>query len=733
MKCRIKTPPMKPKNRILATVQLTVVFLLLSFSAISQTELSGIVLQKNGTPIYGANVYLEGTYDGTTTNEKGGFSFMTSETGTQTLVISFVSFETLRISKPISEMQNMTINLREDVSSLDTVVISAGTFEAGDNSKVSVLKPLDVVTTASALGDFVGALQTLPGTTTVAEDGRLFVRGGDANETQIFIDGIRVFTPYTPSTNNVPSRGRYSPFLFDGITFSTGGYSAEYGQALSSVLLLNTVDVPEQEKTEISIMSVGGGLGNTQIWGDNSLSVNASYINLAPYNALFPNRNDWEKPFETLAGETVYRHKFENGLLKVYGAYDATNFELTQDDINFSEGVNFKLKNRNFYSNASYEGRLKNKWRLETGASYTLSKNNVGVIEDDIESTENSVHLKFKLRKNFSNRFKMSYGVEQFLTDFDEGFVNDEFDVKYGFNNAISAAFTEADIIFSKKLALKLGLRGEYSELFNAITVAPRASLAYKVSKNSQLSLAYGDFYQQPFSEYLKFEDNLKAQKAAHYILNYQYTANNRIFRAEIYRKEYDNLITYDTDFASFDSNFGTNGTGYAQGFDIFWRDNESIKNLDYWLSYSYLDSERKYQNYPIAATPNFANTHNFSAVTKFWVNDLKSQIGFSYQYGSGRNYTNPNQSGFLQNQTKSFNSLSLNWAYLLSQQKILYFSVNNVLGFKNINGYQYANNPSPNGNFARRELRPATDQFFFVGFFWTISDDGKDNQLDNL
>ena len=104
MECRIKTPPMKPKNRILATVQLTVVFLLLSFSAISQTELSGIVLQKNGTPIYGANVYLEGTYDGTTTNEKGGFSFMTSETGTQTLVISFVSFETLRISKPISEM-----------------------------------------------------------------------------------------------------------------------------------------------------------------------------------------------------------------------------------------------------------------------------------------------------------------------------------------------------------------------------------------------------------------------------------------------------------------------------------------------------------------------------------------------------------------------------------------------------------------------------------------------------
>ena len=724
---------MKPQNIKMYNLNFVLLFFCLSFSAISQTEISGIVTQKNGTPIPGANVYLEGTYDGTTTDSNGNFSFTTSETNQQTLVVSFVSFETFRIAKDVSELQQLTIRLREDVSSLDTVVISAGTFEAGDNSKVSVLKPLDVVTTASALGDFVGALQTLPGTTTVSEDGRLFVRGGDAGETQIFIDGIRVFTPYTPSTNNIPTRGRYSPFLFDGITFSTGGYSAEYGQALSSVLLLNTIDFPDQEKTEIAIMSVGGGLGNTQIWGNNSLSVNASYINLAPYNELFPGRNNWQKPFETFAGEFVYRHEFENGLLKIYGAYDATNFQLTQEDINEPEGVNFKLNNQNLYTNASYSGRLKNKWKLEAGASFTLSKTDIKVIEDNIDDTEKSAHLKFKLRKKFSNRFKMSYGVEQFLTDFNEDFNNETFNAEYGFNNNISAAFTEADIIFSKKFAIKLGLRGEYSQLFDAFNFSPRASLAYKVSKNSQLSLAYGDFYQQPLSEYLKFQQDLQAQKAQHYILNYQYTANNRIFRAELYRKEYDNLVTYNSDFPSFDTNFNTNGDGFAQGVDFFWRDNESLKNMDYWVSYSYLDTERKYKNYPVAAKPNFANTHNLSVVGKYWIEDWKSQVGFSYQYGSGRTYTNPNENGFLQNKTKDFNSLSLNWAYLLSQQKILYFSVNNVLGFTNVNGYQYSNTPNANGDFSRRTLRPATDQFFFVGFFWTISDDGEDNQLDNL
>jgi hypothetical protein len=701
--------------------------------ATAQTTISGNVKDKSGNIIMGANVLIEGTYDGATTNEEGNFLFTTSETGVQVLKVSYVSFETFSMAATVTEMTNLQIVLREDVNSLDTVVISAGTLEASDNSKVSVLKPMDVVTTASALGDFIGALQTLPGTTTVAEDGRLFVRGGDAGETQIFIDGIRVFTPYTPTTNNVPTRGRYSPFLFDGITFSTGGYGAEYGQALSSVLLLNTIDEPDQEKTDIALMTVGAGLGNTQIFGKSSVSVNASYINLAPYIAALPDRNNWQKPFEAFAGESVFRRKFEKGLFKFYAAFDASNFELTLEDINLPEGLDFKLKNNNFYSNASYSGDMGNDWKIFGGGSYTHANTNVGIINNDIKDTENSIHLKLKLRKRVSNRVKMSFGAEQFFTHFTEDFKSEDFQQAYGFDNNITAVFTETDIVFSRKFAVKLGLRGEYSELFDEFTVSPRASLAYKTGKKSQLSVAYGDFYQQPDSEVLKFQQNLEARKTQHYILNYQYVHNNRLFRAEAYRKQYNNLITYDSDFASFDSNFTNDGNGYAQGIDFFWRDNQSIKNMDYWLSYSYLDSERTYQNYPTAATTPFANTHNASVVTKYWMEDLKSQVGFSYQFGSGRTYTDPNEPGFLQKNTKAYNSISLNWAYLISPQQILYFSINNVLGFNNVNGYQYADIPNANGSFNRRTLRPAADQFFFVGFFWTISENGTDNQLDNL
>jgi hypothetical protein len=142
-----------------------IIIFLLSFVqyGTSQVTISGKVVDINNQPIQGANVYLDGTYDGDTTNDNGDFLFLTEEEGKQVLIVSFLSFETKTIYEDVSKLSNLQIKLREDVESLDAVVLNAGTFEANDNSKVSVLKPLDVVTTASALGDFVGALQNASG------------------------------------------------------------------------------------------------------------------------------------------------------------------------------------------------------------------------------------------------------------------------------------------------------------------------------------------------------------------------------------------------------------------------------------------------------------------------------------------------------------------------------------------------------------------------------------------
>jgi outer membrane cobalamin receptor len=306
-------------------------------------------------------------------------------------------------------------------------------------------------------------------------------------------------------------------------------------------------------------------------------------------------------------------------------------------------------------------------------------------------------------------------------------------DYKSEYNNDLIAAFSEADIFFSNLFAIKIGIRGERSEVSKTHNFAPRASLAYKTSDNGQFSLAYGDFYQDPSISYAKFSDELRAEKASHYILNYQYLSDGKTLRAEAYYKDYSNLVKFDTDGPRFDSNYDNLGSGYVTGLDVFWRDNKNIKNLDYWISYSYLDTKRDYLNFEEKATPNFAPNHNFSIVTKYWVSDWRSQVGFSYTHASGRPYDNPNTERFLAEKTKSYNNLSINWAYLISPQKILYCSVSNVLGFNNVNGYQYADSPNTGGVYNRRALRPNADIFFFIGFFWTISTDKTSNQLDNL
>ncbi|MFN8844307.1 MAG: carboxypeptidase-like regulatory domain-containing protein, partial [Chryseotalea sp.] len=209
-------------------------FALIQTLALAQTKISGIVTDEKGEVIPGANVSIVGAYDGASTNEEGKFQFTTQEKGALVLAVSFIGYKPYQQSitangNPIQ----VTIILKESINELEAVVITAGSFNASDESRRTVFKALDIATTAGATADIAGALNTLPGTQKVGESGRLFVRGGDGTETRTFIDGMLVLDAYGVAATNTPSRGRFLPFMFKGTSFSTGGYSAEYGQALS--------------------------------------------------------------------------------------------------------------------------------------------------------------------------------------------------------------------------------------------------------------------------------------------------------------------------------------------------------------------------------------------------------------------------------------------------------------------------------------------------------------------
>ena len=117
----------------------TILLALTATLAGAQTTISGSVTDEKGNPVIAANIYLQGTYDGTLTAEDGTFSFETTATGEKILVVSYLSYEEIQQPITVEQYKPQTFKLRENVNTLDAVVISAGTFQAGDNTKATVL------------------------------------------------------------------------------------------------------------------------------------------------------------------------------------------------------------------------------------------------------------------------------------------------------------------------------------------------------------------------------------------------------------------------------------------------------------------------------------------------------------------------------------------------------------------------------------------------------------------
>ena len=350
----------------------TLLLCLLSVAALmghGQQTISGVVTEKSGEPLLGVNVYLKGTYDGATTDIDGRFSFTTTETDSLVLIASFIGFHDAELPLE-SKGQGLTIALKEEVSVLNAVVITAGSFNASDENKREVMKPLDIVTTAGATADIPGALNTLPGTQTVGETGRLFVRGGDGRETKTFIDGMLVHSEYGPAAPNTPSRSRFSPFMFKGMSFSTGGYSAEYGQALSSALILQSKDVAEHNRTDISLMSVGADVSATRAFANSSLAGKVQYTNLTPYFELAPQNLSWDKAPTGLDGNFAYRLKTsKTGLLKFYTNLSTSRMELFEAEIGNPENeLPVSVASDYGHFNASYRELINEQWGIRGGS-----------------------------------------------------------------------------------------------------------------------------------------------------------------------------------------------------------------------------------------------------------------------------------------------------------------------------------------------------------------------------
>ena len=736
---------------------------LLLFSSIYSAIIVGTIKDEESNPIIYANIYLKDTFDGTSSDDKGSFAFETYETGFQTLVASFIGYETFE--QKIDVNQNVTLNivLKELITRADEVVITAGSFGASDDEKVIVLDPIDIVTVASSRGEISGALEALPGTQPQADKEGIYVRGGDASEAKQIVDGMLIQNPYFSDVPDIPQRGRFEPFDFQGTAFSQGGYSAQYGQALSAIVDLKTwtrfgdFNANTFGITPLSA-SYGRGYGNDS----TACGINIDYSNIK-YFQNFNNSSDFIKsrvnfsnPPEGIELKTNYSKKLKNGIYKYIGRITDYSLGTRAGDI----GSGFNLDNNNLFLLTTYKGKINDFWRVQFGLSYSKNNNKSEIISEDfldplnIDSYDDLLQFRTVFTKKFLSKSKFNFGFHFF--DQNSDFVNytyefniDESD-NYNFNQNLikineylSTSFAEIDLRIFKKFALNTGIRYENSELLDKSSFSPRFSSAFKLSKNSQISYAYGQYYQTPDLGFdLWYRQNnididfnnsgLEFEKSTHNILNYEWSKKKKTFRLEIFDKKYENLVTSvqtNCDLDICKNILSNEGYGFSRGAEIFWRTDQTSDGVgqDIWIAYSFLDSKRKYKQFQNEIIPSFASAHKLTLIYKNAFK-LKNGDGFNTSLAltgtSGYPYYNPFNNS--QYESKPYLSFDIGGSYLPQVDDgfmVIFFNLSNPFGYRNSFGYEYVDFDSTELEFPQEKL-PSSLRSVFIGCFMFFSVD---------
>ncbi len=693
------------------SIILIILIFLSSANLFAQVQLTGKVTDTHNNQLPGANVFIQNSYDGATTDSTGHFSFKTNQKGIQNLSASFIGYKPFIQKMDLDTSSEISINiqLQESEDQLDEVVVNAGTFEASDEKKAVVMRVFDIATTPSAQGDIFGAFGTLPGVQKVGEDGRVFVRGGEGYETKTFMDGMLVASPYTSKMPDMPTRGRFSPLLFSGTLFSTGAYSAEYGQALSSIVDMKTNSIETEKKSSISIMTVGLMGSTTQCGKNSSLSLSGDLLSSALSNKINKQQVDWIKAPLTADATVMYRQKTgETGLYKLFGTFNTSSSEMIYPNIQSGSNQTLALCNSTIYLNNTYNSTLSDKLMLKSGLAWNYDHQNIKMDNDRIITNQKMVQAKIGFSYFMNEQTELKFGTDWVNFSYEQKIRMDG-NFRLPFTNNELSGFAEMEYKPSRKLATRIGFRAENSTLLNETTLVPRFSGAYKTGKHSQISLACGEFYQNPENDYLKFAPQLKPEKASHAVMTWQYQTEKQTFRVEGYMKKYSQLVKYTSPLATNPLDYSNSGSGKARGLDVFWRDKQSLKNTDYWISYSWIDARRNYKDYSEMAIPTFVSEHNLSLVFKRFLPALNTYASATYSFASSRPYHDPNLSGFMNAHTNVYNDISLSLTYILNffgKQAALHLMVNNLAGFDNIYGYNFATTLNAEGKYESSPIR---------------------------
>ncbi len=564
----------------LKKIAVTTILSLFTVLIFAQTgTIRGFVYEKKtGEPVLFTNVYLDGTDYGASTDVSGYFSISKVKPGTYTLTISFVGYEKYEESVTVKAGGILTLKLFLEEASevLEDFVVDGEKSERQTQIQMSMVKATkkDIirVPTTGGEADIATYFQTVPGVVTTGDQGgQLYVRGGSPIQNMVLLDGMVIYNPFH-------SIGFFSVFDTDIISNAdiyTGGFNAEYGGRISSVMDITTRDGNKRRTGgKISASPFGAKAlveGPIKKIREDGKGGSISYI---------------------FSGKTSY---LEQTSKLLYSYIDSAGLPFNYTDLygklsfNGSNGSKFNVFGFNYLDSVNWQGISDLQWRargigsnfvLIPDGSPVLIKGSVSYSNYGIQLLENNLPP----RSSDVNGFNISFDFKYFLGDNEikygidvNGFAT-KFETFNALNRKISQNESTTEIagyivykIVKGVWLFEPSFRAHNYSSLKTFSPEPRLGVKYNLNEDFRFKLAAGMYSQNLISAtsdrdvvnlfygFLSGPDNLpeqilmpdgstvdrthSLQKANHAIFGFEYDWNKRItFNVEGYYKQFKQL-----------------------------------------------------------------------------------------------------------------------------------------------------------------------------------------------
>jgi hypothetical protein len=733
-------------------------------------ELVGTVIQtSNRQPIPSANIVLVRTTMGTASGIDGRFSLSGIPVGTYTVRISCVGFRTLNVTDVTigtGRATQVNVALDEQPVELSDEVVSRGSYFAAPREITTSnyrMNYEEIRRSAGGLGDVSRLIQSMPGIVSPSDQRNdLVVRGGSPSENLTIVDNIEV-----PNLNHFAAQGAsggpigmLNTEFINQADFLAGGFPAQYGNRLSSVL---DVQLREGNRdrfsgdVDLGLAGVGGLLeGPIGKAGSWMAAARRSYLDLlAPAFGLtaVPHYSNYQ-------AKVVYELNQEHKLWLVgLGGIDRIHFDVHPDDLDDPSLMDVESSG----------------WRTITGVNWQWLWGKAGYGTLSISDALNEYHQdvydeQFGNRQVFYNESKegettLKYdaavevkGLGQISTGVTGKFLRNTFTLRqpFGRRNPFSADSTRVDTtnidgeysttVFGaylqlartlfEKLTVTAGIRYDRYAYLPVGRTSPRLGFAFEVMPEFTVSGSCGVFYQMPplFLLYaVPSNAGLVPMRATHYVAGLSYLPSPDVkVSIEGYAKDYDDypvsteypafsLASTGDEYAVADRLIPmiSTGSGKSRGMEFFVQ-KKLTQDLYGQISYSLSETRHKALD-GVERDGGFDIPDVFSVVGGYRINEAW-EISAKFTYAAGRPYTPPleaesrAQNRYILDLTRvnaerspAYHRLDIRAdfrSYFSGWNLVAYVEVENVYNRKNI--YQYVWNPK----------KRALDQLKQIGFF---------------